>query len=230
MLTGRRAIATLNMVREDPACQEGEDISIPRDSDIGTTSRLRISTINVGSCSGKANEILHQCHLEDLHIIGIQESRATAARTLVNDPYRRFISAGCKGQAGVELWMNCVALAKIFACDFQPDKDVCIWHATESILAAHSQLGSTALEILVIFAPQKGKGTQQIVDWWKQLKEVMERRNKHALFFILGDCNCRIGSIESQFIGGLDPDFEDEGGEQLHEICRSNNFIIPCTF
>ena len=50
------------------------------------------------------------------------------------------------------------------------------------------------------------------------------------MMFVLGDCNCRIGSVESDFIGGLHPDFEDEGGELLHAFSRSNDLIIPSTF
>ena len=50
------------------------------------------------------------------------------------------------------------------------------------------------------------------------------------MMFVLGDCNCRIGSVESDFIGGLHPDFEDEGGELLHAFSRANDLIIPSTF
>ena len=97
--------------------------------------RLRFATANVetmeyngdSDCGSiKANELLRQCQLEHIHICAIQESRARLSRIVTNEPFTRFVAKGCNGQAGVELWLNGEELAKIFHCDFQPEKDVCV--------------------------------------------------------------------------------------------------------
>ena len=47
-------------------------------------------------------------------MIGVQESRARSSRCLEMGPFTRIIAAGENGQAGTELWMNGVALSRLF--------------------------------------------------------------------------------------------------------------------
>ena len=165
--------------------------------------RLRFATANVetmeyngdSDCGSiKANELLRQCQLEHIHICAIQESRARVSRMLTNGPFTRLIAKGCNGQAGVELWLNGEELAKIFHCVFDPEKDVCVWHSSERILAARCQMGKSALEIVVFYAPQRGRSVQEKEQWWKHFKSVLEKRDKRAHLFMLGDGNCSVGS------------------------------------
>ena len=201
--------------------------------------RLRFATANVetmeyngdSDCGSiKANELLRQCQLEHIHICAIQESRARLSRIVTNEPFTRFVAKGCNGQAGVELWLNGEELAKIFHCDFQPEKDVCVWHSSERILAARCQMGTSALEIVVFYAPQRGRTMQEQEHWWRHFKSVLEKRDKRAHLFMLGDGNCSVGSCSGDEIGHLAADMEDEGGEFLREICREQKLMIPSTF
>ena len=201
--------------------------------------RLRFATANVetmdyngdSECGSiKANELLRQCQQEQLHICAIQESRARYSRTITNGPFTRFVAKGCNGQAGVELWLNGEELAKIFHCAFQPEKDVCVWHSSERILAARCQLGTTVLEIVVFYAPQRGRAREEQDLWWQHFKSVLDKRDKRAHLFMLGDGNCSVGSCSGDEIGPLAADFEDEGGEYLREICVEQKLMIPSTF
>ena len=181
-------------------------------------------------CSIKANELLQQCQQEGIHIFAIQESRAATSRTLTNGPFTRYIAKGSQGQAGVELWINALELSKIFHCDFHPEKDVCIWHCSERILAARCHCGVHTLEIIVFYAPQRGRGAQEQEIWWSYFKSILQGRDKKAQLFMLGDGNCSVGSIDDAAIGSLAADIEDEGGGYLHDICTSESLMIPSTF
>ena len=201
--------------------------------------RLRFATANVetmdyngdSDCSSiKANELLRQCQQEHIHICAVQESRARNSRTITNGPFTRFVAKGCNGQAGVELWMNGEELAKIFHCVFQPEKDVCVWYSSERILAARCQLGTSALEIVVFYAPHRGRTVQEQELWWRHFKSVLAKRDKRAHLFMLGDGNCSVGSCSGDEIGHLAADFEDDGGEHLREICTEQKLMIPSTF
>ena len=219
-----------------------EDV-VPTDVSKDThTMSLRMATMNVGTlhpvedshaatiCSMKAAEILRQRQLEQLHAVGVQESRARQNQMLVHGPFTRLISKGDRGQAGVELWLDTDALAKIFATDFQPAKDMCVWHSDSRILAARCQLGTSVIEFLVLYAPQRGRGTEEQTDWWHFVDEVLCKRDRQATLVILGDCNCSVGSVSSNAIGEVAPDFEDTGGACLRKLCEDHGLIIPSTF
>ena len=58
----------------------------------------------------------------------------------------------------------------------------------------------------------------------------MNRKDHDAHCFLLGDFNCKIGSLETPYIGGANWDFEDIGGEQLRTLCMEHQLMIPSTF
>ena len=152
-----------------PQQEPGHVDSIPTDLSEDTyTLSLRMATMNVGTlyavedpndasiCSMKAAEILRQCQLERLHAVGVQESRARQNQMLVHGPFIRLISKSDRGQAGVELWLDTDALAKIFVTDFQPEKDICVWHSDSRILAARCQFGTSVIEFCGHVCPAAG--------------------------------------------------------------------------
>ena len=96
------------------------------------------------------------------------------------------------------------------------------------ILAARCQVGNLAMDFLVIYAPQRGRGDEFVKAWWKGFARILNQRDPRAMLFILGDCNCGIGSVESAAIGDEAPDVEDEGGTQLSR----EKFVKPiiCLF
>ena len=207
--------------------------------DLCQVHQVRFATANVGTmeykggsecCSVKANELLRQCQHEGIHICAIQESRASTSRMVMNGPFTRFIAEGNKGQAGAELWLKVEEISKKIHCNFHPEKDVCIWHSSERILAARCQFGKHSLEIIVFYAPQHGRGIQEQEAWWTHFKNVLQNRDMRARLFILGDGNCSVGSIEDGAVGSLAADIEDEGGRHLHDICTQENLMIPSTF
>ena len=100
------------------------------------------------------------------------------------------------------------------------------------ILAARCQVGNLAMDFLVIYAPQRGRGDEFVKAWWKGFARILNQRDPRAMLFILGDCNCGIGSVESAAIGDEAPDVEDEGGDAVEsrEICETNHLFVPSTF
>eukprot|EP00435_Cladocopium_sp_Y103_P014323 s1038_g3.t1 len=200
---------------------------------------LTFATANVGSmdydgnpnCTSlKANELMRQFQDAGIHIVGIQESRAKQNQFLSQGPFARYVSAGKNGQAGVELWIQPQALAKMFCTDFHPEKDATVWIATDRILATRLQFGRLALEIVVAYAPQRGRPAVEVQEWWDHFRNVLEQRDRQAPLYILGDMNCQIGSVEGSATGSHCYDVEDEPGRRFREICEELGLFIPSTF
>ena len=94
----------------------------------------------------------------------------------------------------------------------------------------HCHFGTTKFELVVIYAPQRGKGQEELECWWEHFARVLQQRDQNAALFILGDFNCSIGSVPSEGIGDVAVDFEDCGGTHLRELCSQHSLIVPSTF
>ena len=125
--------------------------------------------------------------------------------------------------------MNGESLSHDLQLDFNPGKDVGVIRANARILAAQCHFGQTMIVLIVAYAPQRGRGEQEIGTWWSELRSIVQGVEKGVPCIILGDLYCRIGSVETDLIGGVGADFEDFAGEKLRELCQDCRLLIPST-
>ena len=102
-------------------------------------------------------------------------------------------------------------------------------HATARIMVVQCHFGQTMLTVVVAYAPQRGRGEHEIGAWWGELRSIIRDINKSVPCVVLGDLNCRVGSVETDMIGGVGADFEDLAGEKLRELCQEYRLLIPST-
>ena len=202
---------------------------------------LKVATINVGTLEQdqvvpgatvtcKTHEILQQCLDEGIMVVGVQEGRARLSRTVQHGPFTCFIGASESGHGGVELWMNGQEIEKAFGVTFDTAQDVCIWHVTNRILVARCHVGDVTLEFFVGYAPQKGRPVHEILAWWEEVQSVLQRMDQSSVKILLGDFNCKIGSITTEGIGSAGSDVEDAGGAKLRQCCNEFQLAIPSTW
>ena len=202
---------------------------------------VKFATANVGTmnynetnhevnASAKANELMQQFHDAGYIIVAIQESRARHTQVLEFGPFIRLISAAKAGLGGVEVWIHKQRIEEAFKCDLVAHKDITVWSQSERHLAVHIQCGSFGMDCLNLYAPQKGRAEEEVQAWWDSIDQIIQDRTWDAPFFMLGDLNCRIGSVISDSIQDLAADIEDTGGSRLREICERQSLLIPSTF
>eukprot|EP00435_Cladocopium_sp_Y103_P075263 s194_g55.t1 len=203
-------------------------------------SRLRCATVNVGTLHSfehieapgighKVQELMMQFRAAKLHFVALQETRGRDSCRLQVGPYQRLVSAGVNGQCGVELWIDTDAMSQLAGTRIQVTSDVCTWHSTPRIMATTVHWGSLVLEIITCYAPQKGRQHKDIEEFWAEVDHILHRCTTGASIFLLGDFNCRIGSVETAGIGAANPDFEDFGGELCRQVCDTHDLCIPST-
>ena len=199
---------------------------------------FKIATANVGAMNyGQADgamtwktaELIQQFALAEYDIIGIQESRAKNDQTIQEGHFVRYISAGACGQAGVELWVNVARITSKMQSSFDPHKDVVVWHNDQRSLAARIACGAFTVDVLVLYAPQQGKGEDEIVQWWQSIRQILASHTRTCPIWVLGDMNAKIGSVSVEGIGPLAPDFEDVGGICFRELVQDFGLYVPST-
>ena len=200
---------------------------------------LQIATVNVGTMnydeehyqgtSVKARELARQFSDAHLDLVGLQETRARETKMLYGGPFVRLIAAGQNGQAGVELWINREALRRKTGHDINPDADVCVWFSSPRILGVTIECSALQLDVMVCYAPQRGRTWSDIEAWWKELDVVLSKKPHGRSMIWLGDWNCSVGSVESEGISGHQADVEDDAGEKFRQACSRHDMVLPST-
>eukprot|EP00435_Cladocopium_sp_Y103_P008907 s549_g2.t1 len=180
---------------------------------------VRLATANVGtldpgqqdnhSASFKTVEILRQMEEHGIHIAAIHRKDE---------------------QERVEIWINGDAISQLTQGSFRPLEDVCVWYEDHRVLAARFHIQNLTFEVITAYAPQKGRSDAEIQEWWRHLHNIMSQKDPNAACFLLGDLNCKIGSIVSEEIGPFGADMEDTGGECMRDLCSDFQLIVPSTW
>ena len=237
------------MVRESPiqSCEAWPDHTLSTvTKTIQTTANasvkdLIVAAANVGTCdynrgdegacmSFKVQELAKQFDGQNLDIVCLQESRAKVTCTSQVGPYARLISSANAGQGGVEIWFHVERLRLLSGMDFVVEKDVTTWYHDHRILAVYVDCGPLQVHVISIYAPQSGKPMPEVSAWWTSLDALLRQKPHDAPVWLMGDCNARLGSVESACVGGLAPDFEDKAGEMMHDVCRNHQLCVPTTW
>ena len=202
---------------------------------------LRIATVNVGtleqsqvvpgtSVSHKTHEILQQILQEQIHVVAVQEGRARHSRTVHHGPFTCFVGAAQTGVGGVELWINGEEISRVFEVPFDPQQDACVWYANHRIMAVRAHIGDQTIEFVVCYAPQRARPAHEIHAWWDELELVLRQRARDSMCLMMGDFNCKIGSINSDAIGSAGADLEDLAGGRLRCCCEQFDLAVPSTW
>ena len=205
------------------------------------TASIKVATANVGTCeynagdhalatSMKVKDLAHQFHNKGWRIVALQETRAKFACQVREGPFDRVISPAAKGQGGVELWFHMDLIQRDLCKNFNLDHDVVTWHHDHRTLAVHVNFGSFQVDIVNIYAPQRGRPIEEVNTWWQNLDAVLKKRPTKCPIWIMGDCNASLGSVCSNAIGDNDPDLEDAAGSLIHQLCQDHNLFAPSTW
>ena len=203
------------------------------------TMQLNFATVNVGtmnyqeeaytSVSHKARELTKQFSSAGLDFVGLQETRARESGTLRLGPYLRLISAGDRGHAGVELWVNLETFQRKTGIALNDAHDICAWKSTPRCLAVTIQSEAIALDVVVCYAPQTGRGADEVTQWWQTFEEIIRHRPTRNQMVWLGDWNCRLGAVVTDHIGDHHADLEDVGGQEMRRLCAQFDMCLPAT-
>ena len=202
------------------------------------TIDLKIGTANVGTMGYKEQdglamghktaELMQQFQTQEYDIVALQETRSRETQTLQQGPFTRLISQAKAGQGGLEVWTNKQSLEQKLGTHIEPMQDFTVWHHDARCLAIALNLPGLDLNVISIYAPQSGRANEEILQWWKELRDIVSKRPEHPIC-LLGDCNAKVGSVMAECVGTFAPDFEDLAGTCLREMCEDLQLIIPST-
>ena len=82
---------------------------------------------------------------------------------------------------------------------------------------------------VVVYAPQSSLSAEVIDEWWSTLHSRLQSRGRKDTI-LLGDCNAKVGSVESKEIGPIGWSIEDRAGGHLRHLVADHSLFLPSTF
>ena len=218
---------------------------VRRRPDISATSScqqlvLRLATANVltlypnhegtsGILGARAEALAEQFAQAQLHIVGLQETRATTSghRTL-NHFHVLSGPATHRGRGGVQLWLRRSFSTPSGPIDIAP-ADLRILHATARRLIVRWTHPSLRLIFIVAHAPHEDD-EDKLQAFWDATSAAIPTAYHSWHTILLADANSRVGSAPSSAIGPHHADFENIKGSYFHGWLANHEMFLPQTF
>lgn len=205
-----------------------------------TTVQLRMCTANVltlyatdkeqgNYVSARQEAIMLQMRNEDMHLIGIQESRSGMEGYRNSDHFHILAApATTRGIGGVQLWV-----AKKWAFRHRTltiaSQHLKILHATSKRIVVRIEVRWIRVIVVVCHAPSNSSYDVSESYWQATTNAIPTRYHSWPTFFLC-DSNARLGSVVSPSIGPHGADTESESGRAFHHWLRMNQYFVPQTF
>ena len=215
--------------------------SFPEISANNATARqvnLRLGSANVrslkegveqGGFKDKVELISAQIRKHGYDVFAIQESRGREDRVAVTYGITRLVSAALCGQGGVELWFNPNGSLAEAGCGPLDTSHFHILSSSPTWLIADCDHPLLQCIFAVAYAPQSGRDTLDIDQWWESFKKALLPFKCKDLV-LMGDLNAHLGSVETTGIGGLAWSDENTAGTHLRSLLEDHNICLPATF
>ena len=200
---------------------------------------LKFATANVltlydsehlhGYISARQETLMEQMFLEQLHIIGTQETRSKCEGYLSTDRYHVLAAAATKrGSGGMQLWVS-----KTFAFTHRQMQigvgDLKILHATSKRLVVRISSAWIRLIVVVCHAPASST-FEEAESYWKATSQAIPLKYQTWPTVYLCDANARIGEVHSPSVGGHGAETESPAGTAFHHWLQQHELIAPQTF
>eukprot|EP00435_Cladocopium_sp_Y103_P071422 s996_g37.t1 len=204
------------------------------------TFGLRFATANVltlfpesitGACfiSARAEELAAQFLTADLHLVGLQETRARFSGHRHTDAFHVLSAAAtARGQGGVQLWVRKRLTCGTHTIDVDIH-DLKILHATSRRLLVRFAHPSVRLLVFVLHAPSDDD-EDVLQAYWDATSSTIPAAYRTWNLVVLADANSRVGSVTSSAIQDFAPEEENGKGALFHSWLLHHHLFLPQTF
>ena len=86
------------------------------------------------------------------------------------------------------------------------------------------------ITVIQVYAPTSNAEEAEVEWFYEDLQDLLELTPKKDVFFIIGDCNAKVGGQEIPGVTGkFGLGIRNEAGQRLIEFCQENALVITNT-
>ena len=99
------------------------------------------------------------------------------------------------------------------------------------MISVHFQGKPFNITVIQVHAPTSNDEKAEVEWIYEDLQDLLELTPKKGVFFIIGDWNAKVGSLETPGVTGkFGLGMWNEAGQRLIEFCPENALVIANTF
>ena len=84
--------------------------------------------------------------------------------------------------------------------------------------------------VIQVYAPTSNAEEAEVEGFYEDLQDLLERKPKKDVLFIIGDWNAKVGNQETPGVTGkFGLGIPNEAGQRLIEFCQKNTLVIANT-
>lgn len=149
-----------------------------------SNTRIRLATWNLGTMTGRSNELSNILRARQINICCIQETKWKGAKSRdIGNDYQ-IVYYGTSTTRNVGIIIDNTFKQRIIKIDRKSDRIIAIKFALDS---------QPALNIISAYAPQTGCRNQEKLDFWEDLDEIMQDIPNEEYTHLAGDLNGHVG-------------------------------------
>ena len=191
------------------------------------TCNIRLGNINVGSMSGRANEVVEMLTRRKVDVCCLQETRwrgGSARKIEGKDSLYKFFWSGDKsgfGGVGVmlaEKWIEAVLSVK---------------RLNHRCMQIRFLVGTVIINVISCYAPQAGLSAEEKDEFYEQMINLVSSVPDEEMLLIGGDLNGHVGENTAGFEdvhGGHGYGNQNPDGVRILDFCLANKLAVGNTF
>ena len=184
---------------------------------------VRLAAWNVGSITGKLDEVIEVLYRRKIDICSVQEVRwrGSGANVVGQEgrQYKIMWSGSKSKEAGVAVLIRSEWINKV----------VNVSRVSERIMVVKLVIGEVLVNVLSAYAPQVGRTDEEKTKFWDELFDTVSSVASSEKIVLLGDLNGHIGKEREGYEtvhGGYSFGSRNAGGDRILDFAVSTNMVI----
>ena len=180
---------------------------------------IKIATLNVSTMRDKEEEIVHMMKERNLDILRVCETRTkNEGQKTIHEDYKYIYKGNQEGRHGVGFVLNSSVAERV--------KE--ITYKTERILSISMELNNTGISLIMVYAPQQGRNTEEKEEFHETLQETYDSVKYRNNVIMMGDWNGHVGmdreGIEG-VLGAFSVGNRNAEGKRIIDFCATTTIL-----
>ena len=188
---------------------------------------LRIGTLNVGTMSGRSNEIIEMLTRRKIDICCAQETRwRGGSARMVKGKDSRYKFLWCGNQSGF-------GGVGILIAEKYVENVISVERFDHRHMQLRLLVGKIVMNFVCAYAPQSGRPVEEKDSFFEKLLGVVARVPNDEFLMVCGDLNGHVGQGSNGFEGhhgGNGFGVRNQDGTRILDLCVATNLAITNTF
>uniref|UniRef100_A0A914X4N9 Reverse transcriptase domain-containing protein n=1 Tax=Plectus sambesii TaxID=2011161 RepID=A0A914X4N9_9BILA len=196
----------------------------PRRGGLKKLVHLRISTINIGTMTGRSRELAETLKTRRIDIACIQETKWKGAKAReIGEGYKLYYNGDNSTRNGVGIVIS----------EKYRDNVVDVHRISDRLMTIKIESGATTLRIVTCYAPQTGCPDDEKDEFWEGLDAHLRTVGPEEHLILGGDLNGHVGLVRdgyNQYHGGNGFGTRNDNGNRILDSAEAHELVVANTF